>query len=190
MVDGKGNAYPVQKEYAWSMAPEGQRADQGWGIAVQSGRGKLLVPSLGGNQPYVTWVYTDRGIYIVKHLQVKAHQTATYRLNVDGPKTVDLETLPARGAVAKATGKQPAPCSITTAGKQVTFVCKVPTHVAKNTVATLSGYKYGRWIPLHRAQVQANHTVRLTSPIKYVGTEQWRIDAGSVREGFTVSGRA
>jgi len=189
VVDGHGHPYAVQKEYAWSMAPEGEHADQGWGIGVPGGTGNLTVPSLGSNQDYVTWVYTDRGIYVVKHLPVRPLQATAYTLNVDGPLTVDLTTVPARSAAVSRVGREKAPCQIVTAGSQVTFHCKATT-VAKNTVATLSGFKYGRWIPLHRAQVQGDHSVLLTSKMRYVGTQAWRIDVGSVRDGYSITGRA
>lgn len=182
-VDGAGNAYPVQKSYTWSMANDGSRPDQGWGIGVQDGVGRIRTSSLGSGQDYVTWLYTAKGIFVVKHLPVRDGQTTSYRLNVDGPLTVDLTTQPARTAAMKVMGRQAFPCKASPSGARVTFSC-TSAKAAKNSIATLSYYGYGKWIPLHRSQVAGNHTFRLVGTMKYVGTQQWRVDVAGRRNSY------
>jgi len=98
VVDGSGAAVPagtVQESYAWSMAtPDGVVPSQGWGISVPDGPGHFTVPSLAGDQDYVTWVYTTRGIYVVMHIKVPARGTGGVTVNLDGPMTVDLTPPP------------------------------------------------------------------------------------------------
>lgn len=186
VVDRAGHPYPVQKSYTWSMLPDGRRTDQGWGIGVQGGAGRITTTALGSSQDYVSWVYTDRGIYVVKHLGIRPSATTSYRLNVDGPKTVDLTTLPARGAAL--TGRTPKGCQATTRGTAVTVTCTA-SRAPKNSRATLSYFGYGKWIPLHVTQVGERGTFRVAKNMRYVGSQQWRVQAGGKTWGYTVTGR-